>query len=97
MANFTSDQIETVHIAMKNRYIHPEGEFDKGGRWYPSEAESVGLEGIRSPSKHWPYSYLTSCRTLKHVKIVAIESPELFAKHLAAAEYALSLVGNTAG
>lgn len=49
---------------------HPEGEFDKGGRWYPSDREDCGGDGTstRSPSRSWPYSYMLRCRTREHCR-----------------------------
>ena len=46
---------------------HPSGKFDNGGRWYPSDEEECGCCGsVRSPSRAWPYSYMTHCRSLHH-------------------------------
>lgn len=54
--------------ALSNREIHPEGEFDKAGRWYPSDYERCDCcDSIRAPSRAYPYSYMVHCRTLKHV------------------------------
>jgi hypothetical protein len=77
--------IQLVHGAMLNRQIHPQGDFDNQGRWYPSLAQSAGEMTVRSPSKHYPYSYMTACRTLKHTRRVADTSPELLLKQLEAA------------
>lgn len=53
---------------LQSREIHPNGEFDKAGRWYPSESESQDCcSEIRSPSRAYPYSYMVHCRTLAHV------------------------------
>lgn len=82
---FTAAEIQTVYIALKERKIHPEGSFDRQGRWYPTAAENVNLDHIREPSRRYPFSYMTACRTLRHVKALAEQSPELFAKHLARA------------
>ena len=50
---------------LKNREIHPEGTFDKGGRWYPD----MKLEccNVRSPSRAYPYSLMLHCRSWEHV------------------------------
>jgi len=54
--------------ARQNREAHPDGHFDRGGRWYPSEAErQVCCSSIRPPSRKWPYSLLKHCRSLCHV------------------------------
>lgn len=54
--------------ARAERCAHPEGHFDGGGRWYPSERERVdGFDsGLRSPSRAWPFSLLVGARTRKH-------------------------------
>lgn len=81
---FTKEQINAVYAALRDRRIHPEGEFDKAGRWYPSTEENCGVSSvIRSPSRRWPHSYMHACRTRKHVQALAEQSPELFAKKLA--------------
>lgn len=53
---------------LKNREIHPSGNFDKQGRFY---AENADLIDVRTPSRDYPYSQMTACRTLKYVKKVA--------------------------
>ena len=56
-----------VYEARADRRVHPEGTFDSAGRWYPSDDEDHGMSWtIRSPSRNWPYSYMTACRTLRH-------------------------------
>ena len=50
------------------RVIHPEGTFEKHGVWYPSDAERQPCcEGLREPTRKYPYSLITHCRTVKHV------------------------------
>ncbi len=52
----------------QSRRTHPAGEFDKGGRWYPSENERQSCcDSIRSPSRAWPMSYNRHCRSAQHV------------------------------
>ena len=78
-----TQKIAIVYFALKERLIHPEGEFDKQGRWYPSDEENCGVSRThRSPSRAYPYSYMTACRSRKHVKDVSEQSPELFEKKL---------------
>ncbi len=61
-------QAAQAYIARRDRKDHPDGEFDKGGRWYPSEAEKQPCcRSIRPPSRAWPNSLNSHCRTLKHV------------------------------
>jgi hypothetical protein len=54
--------------ARKNREAHPDGSFDKQGRWYPSDSEKQACcSSIRTPSRSFPYSYMVHCRTTQHV------------------------------
>ena len=50
------------------RVTHPEGRFDGGGRWYPSDRENPEgfTSGLRGPSRAWPFSYLVGARTRRH-------------------------------
>lgn len=59
--------INEIYQELKERMIHPTGTFDKGGRWY---AENSDLINVRSPSRSYPYSEMTACRTKKYVKAV---------------------------
>lgn len=53
---------------LQARIIHPDGTFDKAGRWYPDDNEwSSCCDSIRSPSRSYPYSYMVHCRTLPHI------------------------------
>lgn len=63
------------YIARQERKDHPSGEFDKAGRFYPA-GSTYGGDGeewqeccapIRTPSRSWPYTYMTHCRSLPHV------------------------------
>jgi hypothetical protein len=60
--------VKQVYEARRDRLAHPEGEFDSGGRWHPSEREDADGDGscTRRPSRAWPYSYLLRCRTRQH-------------------------------
>jgi hypothetical protein len=57
-----------VFRSRQDRSVNPEGEFDKQGRWYPSEREDAGGDGssVRGPSRAFPYSYMLRCRTRQH-------------------------------
>ncbi len=61
----------TQHAQFRARLMgeeHPEGLFDKSGRWYPSDQErSACCAHIRQPSCAHPYSLLRHCRTLRHI------------------------------
>jgi len=64
----TIEQAFEEYQARQSRQKHPDGTFDNGGRWYPSaEEEQVCCRRIRTPSRRWPYSLLTHCRTLRHI------------------------------
>ena len=54
--------------SLQDRKTHPDGTFDNGGRWYPTDDEKQECcEHIRSPSRTHPYSYLLHCRSYGHV------------------------------
>lgn len=56
-----------LYSARKERDSHPEGTFDNAGRWYPSDREWQECCGhVRSPTRAFPYSYMTHCRTAEH-------------------------------
>lgn len=48
------------------RLEHPEGKFDKGGRWYPEGRDEEVMGAVRSPSRSFPHSYNLACRSLAH-------------------------------
>lgn len=57
-----------AYDARQNRVEHPDGEFDKAGRWYPSDDERQDCcSYVRGPSRAWPYSYMKHCRSAAHV------------------------------
>jgi len=52
----------------KARLEHPRGEFDKRGRFYPSDAEKCDCcKSVRRPTAQWPYSLMLHCRTMEHI------------------------------
>lgn len=52
----------------QTRASHPAGRTDSGGRWYPAPSEwRPCCDHVRSPSRHWPWSLMAHCRTMKHV------------------------------
>ncbi len=56
------------YIARKNRKTHPAGYFDDGGRWFPLDAEECDCCAyIRTPSRAYPYSLISHCRSSQHV------------------------------
>lgn len=54
---------------LRDRKSHPEGKFDNAGRWYPSEYCPC-CNNIRSPSRAYPYTLLTHCRSAAHLAYV---------------------------
>lgn len=55
----------------QERTEHPEGEFDSGGRWYPSLRENHGVtQHIRPPSLTYPNSLMLACRSLRHCEAI---------------------------
>jgi hypothetical protein len=58
----------TEYRKRRDRQSHPDGRFDSAGRWYPSAPElKECCNSVREPSRGFPYSYMTHCRTAKHV------------------------------
>ena len=56
------------YLQRQARYDHPDGHGDNGGRWYPSDSERQACcNSIREPSRSFPWSLMTHCRTLKHI------------------------------
>ena len=64
--------VDAVYLARRDRRVNPEGDFDKAGRWSPSDRENAGGSGTqtRTPSRAWPYSYMVRCRTKEHAVIL---------------------------
>lgn len=64
--------IDDLYSNRKRRMSHPEGEFDKHGRFYPSKRENADGDGcsVRSPSFQYPYSYMLRCRTRVHCSVL---------------------------
>ena len=60
------EMIKTVYQQLKNREIHPAGEFDNAGRFFAKHADL--FDSVREPSRAYPYSQMTSARALKNVK-----------------------------
>lgn len=56
--------INAVYSKLKNREINPRGRFDGAGRFY---AENADLIDVREPSRAFPYSHMSACRTKKYV------------------------------
>ena len=55
-------------IARRDRLEHPGGEIDNAKRFWPADDERCACcDSIRSPSRAYPWSYMTHCRTAEHV------------------------------
>lgn len=58
----------TQYLARRDRTQHPDGRFDRKGRWYAADAERRACcNGIRTPSAAYPYNQMLHCRTAEHV------------------------------
>ena len=50
------------------RHLNPDGYFDNGGRWYPSDHERQPCcDSIRKPSRTYLYSLNKHCRNMNHI------------------------------
>ena len=54
------------YLDLQDRRTHPTGDTDTGGRWHPAQPLPC-CGAIRTPSRAWPWSLMTHCRTLTHV------------------------------
>ena len=54
------------YLDLQDRRTHPAGDTDTGGRWHPAQPLPC-CGAIRTPSRAWPWSLMTHCRTLTHV------------------------------
>ena len=71
-SELTQQIVDRIYQDRKNRIAHPDGTFDSGGRWYPSEWEVCECcQNVRTPSRSYPYSQLVHCRTKKHIRNLA--------------------------
>lgn len=79
------EQAYQEYVKRQSRESHPDGTFDRGGRWYPSEAEEQSCCGrIRNPSRAYPYSLLTHCRSMAHVaRLFGVKAGDLRKLHQA--------------
>lgn len=64
----TITEAAEIYRSRRDRGSNPAGSFDRSGRWYPDASEEQDCcRAIRGPSRAYPYSYLTHCRTADHV------------------------------
>lgn len=58
----------TEYIRLRDRITNPRGTFDGGGRFYLDDSERHECcDGIRTPSRRFPYSEMVHARTAIHV------------------------------
>lgn len=56
------------YLMRKNRTSHPSGRFDNAQRFFPDQGEHRPCcTCVRSPSRAYPYSLMTHCRSAEHV------------------------------
>ena len=55
-----------LFILRRDRDEHPCGQFDNAGRWYAKGRDYEVLARCRAPSRAFPWSQMSSCRTLRH-------------------------------
>jgi len=61
-------QATEEYLNRKTRKSHPDGKFDKSRRWYPSDKEACeDCYTVREPSRSFPYSIMTHCRSIGHI------------------------------
>ena len=67
------------YYARKERITHPNGYFDRAKRWYPSEGEEQNCcGGLRRPTRSFPNSLNTHCRSVKHIaQLLEVDAKEL--------------------
>lgn len=71
IAQYTEPEIHAALRAVEAYWTgrRPQGTSDRGGRWYPSQAERRDCcDLIREPSRSWPLSLLKHCQTLAHIE-----------------------------
>ena len=70
--------VQALYERRKARQNHPEGQFMLNG-WFPSERERCSCcEEIRAPSSAFPYPLMAHCRTVRHLRRLAVEKPAYF-------------------
>ena len=73
------EMVIELYDERQSRDSHPEGSFDNGGRWYPTDREDhFGdiVHKVRSPSRSYPYSYMLRARTKKHCRVLILGALE---------------------
>jgi hypothetical protein len=71
-------------LSRQNRDSHPAGTFDNAGRWYPCKEERLDCcEGIRKPSRDYPFSLIQHCRSIVHVAALHGVTPKALRSRIA--------------
>lgn len=70
-------KVGCIFHLMKTRALNPDGSFDKAGRFYPSHSFDCCI-GLRQPTRSYPYSLMTHCRTKKHIDSLLSISPNMY-------------------
>ena len=75
----TLSEALSVYQSRQSRAAHPDGRFDRSGRWYPAESETCACcTAIRTPSRAWPNSLNKHCRSVEHVAaLCGVDAKEL--------------------
>lgn len=64
----TAAEAAAEYIARRDRTARPAGRMDDARRWWPAASERCACcDDIRTPSRGWPFSLLTHCRSAEHV------------------------------
>jgi|GEM_PF-4337224 len=72
------EKVKKEYAARKKRKSHPDGIFEKGNRWFPSDDEKCDCcKEIRWPSWNYPFSLMVHCRTKKHVRNLFLKDHEI--------------------
>ena len=68
LASQRLERATSEYADRQERRAHPDGQTDKGGRWYPSASESQPCcRDVRGPSRSFPWPYMRHCRTMRHL------------------------------
>lgn len=68
-AHGTALSAAVEHVKRQVRDSHPEGTFDKQGRFHIDEGCSC-CSSIRTPSRKFPYSHMTHGRSIEHCAVL---------------------------
>lgn len=66
--SLSRDELKQIYLWLKDRKLHPKGEFDRAKRFYLKDRELVD---VRPPSAKHPFSQMQAGRTSKFVNAMA--------------------------